>query len=39
MRNKYLMVKLTKEEKEKLKKEAKEKNTTISMLVRSKIFK
>lgn len=39
MRDERLVILLTKEEKENLVKEAKEKNTTLSLLVRAKIFK
>ena len=39
MRNERLIVLLTKQEKEKLNKEAKEKNTTLSLLVRAKLFR
>ena len=39
MREERLVILLTKEEKEKLIKEAKEKNTTLSLLVRAKLFK
>lgn len=38
MRNERLVILLTKEEKEKLNKEAKDKNTTLSLLVRYKLF-
>ena len=39
MREERLVILLTKEEKEKLIKETKEKNTTLSLLVRAKLFK
>lgn len=39
MKTERLVVLLTKEEKEQLVKEAKEKNTLISLLVREKLFK
>ncbi len=39
MKTERLVILLTKEEKEKLVKETKEKNTTLSLLVRAKIFK
>lgn len=39
MREERLVILLTKEEKEKLINEAKEKNTTLSLLVRFKLFK
>jgi hypothetical protein len=39
MRQERLVILLTKEEKEKLNKEAEEKNTTLSLLVRAKLFK
>lgn len=39
MREERLVILLTKEEKTKLVKEAKEKNTTLSLLVRAKLFK
>lgn len=39
MRQERLVILLTKEEKEKLNKEAKEKNTNLSLLVRFKLFK
>jgi hypothetical protein len=39
MKKERLVVLLTKEEKEQLIKEAKEKNTLVSLLVRAKLFK
>lgn len=39
MREERLVILLTKEEKAKLVREAKEKNTTLSLLVRAKLFK
>lgn len=39
MRIERIVILLTKEEKEKLKKEALDKNTTLSLLVRKKLFK
>lgn len=39
MKNNRLVILLTKEEKENLQKEAKENNTTLSLLIRAKIFK
>ena len=39
MRKERLVILLTKEEKDELNKEAKDKNTTLSLLVRAKLFK